>query len=71
MVGFAHAALSLGGGLNLALLHLRSVNPYVITSMKVTGASGGCCCCGRGEGAGQARVLPALGAARGSMNAQA
>lgn len=38
MVGFAHAAMAMGSGLSLAILHLRSVNPYVMTSMKVTGA---------------------------------
>jgi len=37
MVGFAHAAMALGGSYSLALLHLRHMNPYVVTSMKVTG----------------------------------
>ncbi|KAL4451846.1 hypothetical protein ABPG75_007508, partial [Micractinium tetrahymenae] len=37
MVGFAHAALALGGGFSLGISHLRVLNPYVITSMKVTG----------------------------------
>lgn len=37
MVGFAHAAMALGGSFSLALLHLRHMNPYVVTSMKVTG----------------------------------
>lgn len=37
MAGFAHAAMALGGSYSLALLHLRHMNPYVVTSMKVTG----------------------------------
>lgn len=37
MVGFAHAAMALGGKHSLGISHLRHLNPYVITSMKVTG----------------------------------
>ena len=37
MVGFAHAALGLGGAFSLGITHLRFLNPYVITSMKVAG----------------------------------
>lgn len=40
MVGFAHAALAVGGAYSPGLLHLRVMNPYAITSMKVTGAFG-------------------------------
>lgn len=40
MVGFAHAALALGGGYSLGISHLRVLNPYVVTSMKVTGEAG-------------------------------
>ena len=40
MVGFAHAALGLGGSLSLGMTNLRFVNPYVITSMKVAGGLG-------------------------------
>ena len=40
MVGLAHAAMALGGSYSLAILHLRHMNPYVVTSMKVTGELG-------------------------------
>ena len=37
MVGFAHAALALGGGLSLGISHLRHLNPYVTNATKVMG----------------------------------
>lgn len=37
MVGFAHAALALGGSFSLGISHLRVLNPYVVTGMKVPG----------------------------------
>jgi hypothetical protein len=38
MVGFAHAAMSLGGSFSLGICHLRWMNKYVENSMKVTGS---------------------------------
>lgn len=38
MVGFAHAAMSLGGSFSLGISHLRWMNKYVENSMKVTGS---------------------------------
>jgi hypothetical protein len=38
MVGFAHAAMAMGGGHSLGITNLRWINPYVVTSFKVTGS---------------------------------
>ena len=41
MVGLAHAAAALGHAALLGISHLRELNPYVVTSLKVAGALSG------------------------------
>jgi len=37
MVGLAHATIALGNAASLGVSHLRELNPYVVTSLKVSG----------------------------------
>ncbi len=48
IVGVAHATLALAQSSVLGIMHMREINPYVVTSMRVTGEkecrNGNCCC---------------------------